>query len=440
MTKTPTALQVLLLSLTTAAGCASTTKGPRTPKPADLEALKAVGEKVSGTIVWTSARAGLPHIFSMKTDGSDVQQLTRGDFTDWNPRLSPDGTKVLFSRSNEEGFVRESRGSDAWDLYVVGADGRGIGKEVENATWGSWISADEILFQRGASVLRKKLGGEEEALVVDTSELPGLAGAVATQPRLSPSGHLVALTLGGARRQVGVWHLKKKYWSVIGPGEEIEWAADGSSVVWVGPEGKGFGEIDRVAVAHGERVAKAKAEAKSEAKSEGEGESEDAPPPADAPGEGDRLLDLPGARSREFFPRLSSDGKWLVFGAAKGNLEHDLEDFEIYIWEVGTPPETAARMTFDPTSDRWPDIFVGGAPKEAAPAEAKTEEAKEEPKKDEAPAEPHKTEEAAPAEKTEKPDGAPAEETTAPAEEAPAEETAAPAKAKGKAKGKKKKR
>ena len=41
------------------------------------------------------------------TDGSDVRQVTKGDHTDWYPRFSPDGHKLLFCRSHEKGFVSE---------------------------------------------------------------------------------------------------------------------------------------------------------------------------------------------------------------------------------------------------------------------------------------------------------------------------------------------
>ncbi|MDB4982563.1 MAG: hypothetical protein JWM82_3315 [Myxococcales bacterium] len=369
-------------------GCATTLEPTRAAKPAELDAMKAIGAKAPGTIVWTSARAGLPHLFSMHTDGSELKQLTKGDFTDWRPRVSPDGTKVLFARSENEGFVPESDANapGAWDLYTIGADGKGLAKEVEDASWGSWISNDEVLFQRGGKLYRTKLGGEEETLVLDLSVIPAADGNVAQQATLSPSGHLVALSFVGARPEVGIWHLKKKSWSRVGAGAQIEWAADGKSVYWVSNRGVGFGELARVAVEHGEPVlSKSTPAAKANASEEGDDAGDDAeeadeaanakPAAADPTG----LLDLPGKRSHEFFPRLSSDGKWMVFGAAKGGGLHDAEDFEIYLWEVGTTPKAAVRLTFDAANDRWPDLFVTGA------AEAKAPAAEEAVKKEEAP-------------------------------------------------------
>jgi hypothetical protein len=67
-------------------------------------------------------------------------------------------------------------------------------------------------------------------------------------------------------------------------------------------------------------------------------------------------------------------------GATQRGHDHDTADYEIYIWEVGTAPESAARLTFHSSNDRWPDIFIPGtvaaapapADKAPPPAPAKT--------------------------------------------------------------------
>jgi len=114
----PTAL-LLLPPFLALSGCAAPIEGlEKDIKPADLDALKAVGAKAGGLVVWTSSRAGNPHLFTMKTDGSETKQLTTGDATDWYPRFSPDGTKILFTRSHDTGFAREADANaiGAWDL------------------------------------------------------------------------------------------------------------------------------------------------------------------------------------------------------------------------------------------------------------------------------------------------------------------------------------
>ena len=69
-------------------------------------------------------------------------------------------------------------------------------------------------------------------------------------------------------------------------------------------------------------------------------------------------LDLPGEFSHEYFPKLSNDEKHLVFAASKGGHEHDSADYEIFLWQVGAPAETATRLTYHTGNDNWPDIFL----------------------------------------------------------------------------------
>jgi len=407
----------VLLALVLASGCAASLAGSeKETRPADLEALKAVGGKANGLVVWTSSRAGTPHLFTMKTDGSEARQVTKGDFTDWNPRFSPDGRKILFSRSQDEGFVREAEGSapSTWDLYTINVDGTEISKVVEDATWGSWFGADEIVFMRGTRIMRTKLGGEDEAKIMDLSRYPIFEGAIVERPELSHDGHFVALTLAGNRRQTGIWNIRQKTWTQMGQGTQIAWAPDGASVYWIdGSDGKEMNRVVREPVVAGT--------------------------PADDR-DPDKLLlvDLGGKRSRERFPRLSNDGKWLVFGAAINSLENDLEDYELYLWEVGSSATTATRLTFHSANDRWPDLFVGEPGKATAPeaedkdkgAEVKQPEEVDAAKAAPAPA----ATETETADKKEEP----AAESEASDEAAPA--AASAAKPKAKAKGKKKRR
>jgi hypothetical protein len=417
-----------LLALALLAGCAEPLAGmEKEVKPADLDALKATGAKAGGVVVWTSSRAGLPHVFSMKTDGSDLKQLTKGAQTDWRPRFSPDGTKVLFQRSHAKDFVRESDANvaDAWDLYTVGVDGNDLKKVVENATWGSWAGPDAVVFVRGSKVMRTKLGegdGETKTLL-DTARYPFFDGAVVQQPELSHDGHFVALTLAGKHRQVGIWSIKKKHWTDLGQGAQISWAPDGASVIWADAMGKEQSRIAREAVVAGQ-------------------------PGDDGDPDKRLLVDLPGKRSRERFPSLSNDGKWLVFAAATNGAPDDLEDFELFLWEAGSPAGGATRLTFHTSNDSWPDVFIGEtgkAPAQDAQADEGNKEAanNEKAERAEKTEKVDETDKAERAHETEEAKAAPAEPEKEPApaagsEEVPDEGAAAPAKAKGN-KGKKNK-
>ena len=70
------------------------------------------------------------------------------------------------------------------------------------------------------------------------------------------------------------------------------------------------------------------------------------------------LLDAPGYWSHEYFPRISNDGRLLVFGAAREGHEHDTADYEIFLWRIGDPWDRAARVSFHTGNDQWPDVWV----------------------------------------------------------------------------------
>src|SRR4051812_44404404 len=156
------------------AGCSAVSgappKGADDAPPADAVAsMKAVGEKANGLIVWSSSRVANHDLFTMKTDGSDVKQITSGDQVDWFPRFSPDGSRILFCRS-KQGWVseRDSNNSEKWDIYTIKPDGTDLKKVVTSASWGSWISDDEILFVRDTKVFRTKVGSSDETQLMDS--------------------------------------------------------------------------------------------------------------------------------------------------------------------------------------------------------------------------------------------------------------------------------
>jgi hypothetical protein len=337
-----------------AAGCATVTGGPPTgggeDKSEDETArLKAVGEKLKATIVWSSSRNGNHDLFTSNADGSDVKQITKGDAVDWFPRFSPDGERILFVRS-QKGWVseRDANSDGKWDLYTMPAAGGEPEKLVANASWGTWVDGETILFVRGTVLFKKKLGDDKEQSLLDSEKVDDLSGALLQQPEMSKDGRYVAITLRGSKRETGIWDLKEKAWTRTGDGCQINWTPDGSSVYWVHPTGNGGSRVFRQPM-KGSKPAK---------------ELDD-----------DALvfIDLPGRRSHEYFPQLSADGQWMVWAATQRGHDHDIADYEIYAWQVGRPPEEAARLTFHTGNDRWPDIFIPGAAKPAT-AEKKSED------------------------------------------------------------------
>jgi hypothetical protein len=192
------------------------------PEQAELARMKEVGGRANGLIVWSSSRLGNHDLFTMKTDGSDVKAITKGEQVDWFPRFSPDGSQILFVRS-KQGWVSEkdANESEKWDIYTVAPDGSNQKKVVTSASWGSYIGPDEIVFQRGTKILRTKLGSDKEEELVDSEGVSDLEGSLLQQPELSSDGKYLAITLRGAKRETGIWDLGKKTWNKTGLGCQI---------------------------------------------------------------------------------------------------------------------------------------------------------------------------------------------------------------------------
>jgi hypothetical protein len=77
-----------------------------------------------------------------------------------------------------------------------------------------------------------------------------------------------------------------------------------------------------------------------------------------ATGQSTLWLDVPGSWSHEYFPKLSWDGAYLVFGASSSGHEHDSADYEIFLWKVGSPDTEVTRLTFHSGNDNWPDLWL----------------------------------------------------------------------------------
>ena len=348
-------------------GCATVGGGPsgseEQPSPAEKQAMASVGGKANGQIVWSSSRLGNHDLFVMNTDGSNVHAITQGDAVDWFPRFSPDGSRILFTRS-KKGWVyeRDANTDGKWDIFTVTTDGKEETKVVDNASWGGWVTGNEIVYVRSTAVYRRALAGGEESMLVDSTKVPALDGALLQQPELSKDGNYLAITLRGSKRETGIWDLKQNTWTRTSEGCQINWTPAGDEIYWVHPSGNGGSRVLHLPVANGK------------------------PTKSDADLDAITLIDLPGRRSHEYFPQLSADGKWLVWAATQRGHDHDIADYEIYLWEVGTPADSAVRLTFHSGNDRWPDIFIGTPASPASTsAAASTAEAAAQGKSQEAP-------------------------------------------------------
>jgi hypothetical protein len=212
---------------------------------------------------------------------------------------------------------------------VMDADGSNSRRLAEHAYHAMWTpDGQSITFLRDNKVMAIDVASGHERLLYDGADKP-TAGRI-DEPVLGP-GNRLAFALKGvsrARRGVGILSLGERQFQRVSPEPsacEISWIGDTGRVVWI--EGTGRG---------GTRVMHT-------------------PSPGAKPEE---LIDLPGAHSHEYFPTVTRDGRWLVWGAAAEGHEHDRADYEIFAWQVGTPAGSAIRMTWSTSNDQWPDLWV----------------------------------------------------------------------------------
>ncbi len=314
-----------------------------TPNGDERKALESLKGTIAGKIVWSTSRASSKHdIWIMNADGTDQKPLTNSpNNVDWFPRFSPDGSKVLFVRS-KSGWAPENDAEmyEKWDVWTVSIDGTGEKKAAADAVWGTWRpSGDSIVFARGPKVFIKGLAAGDEKEAFD-AEKTFKKGVFAQQPVMSPDGRCCAMTLRGTMRETGIWNFEKKEWNSTGGGCEMDWFPSGTKVYRMN-EGQGNGgtEVLQIDV-------------------DKEGKPLNRISGLSIPKEL-RFMDLPGRRSHEYFPRIDKTGQWMVWCATQYGHEHDIADYEVYLWKMGSDKKNAIRLTFHTANDRWPDIFIG---------------------------------------------------------------------------------
>jgi Tol biopolymer transport system component len=301
----------------------------------EREAVSALGRTLDALVVWSSNRSGNHELYLLDLRGRAVRQLTHDPHVDFFPRFSPDGRRVLFLRSQREWVSFREEG--AWDVMLVNIDGTGEERLVRGGYHPTWADQGAaVVFERGPQLWRLDLTTRAQQLVLDGArDFPGVDEIGDFE--LSHDGQRLAFGLRG--RFDGAFGLRGSFsgavtldlasrqLSVLTREQACQttWAPDDRRVLLVETGGAG-----------GTRVM------------------------ASSPDGSDRrvLMDLPGAYSHEYFPKLSSDGRWLVWGAAAEGHEHDRADYEIFVWEVGVPWERAVRLTHHPGNDQWPDLWV----------------------------------------------------------------------------------
>jgi Tol biopolymer transport system component len=150
-----------------------------------------VPAQLVGEIVFESGRSGAKEVWTMKTDGSDLFQITDriGGGQSTGPALSPDGRKVAFS-------LADPTNGDEWDIYVINVDGTGLTRLTTDPAFDGWRPAwspdgQEIAF---FSTRDDPLNDEIYVMNADGSNVRRLTNNPAddAHPAWSPDGSEIA--------------------------------------------------------------------------------------------------------------------------------------------------------------------------------------------------------------------------------------------------------
>jgi uncharacterized membrane protein YbhN (UPF0104 family) len=276
-----------------------------------------------GYVVWSSNRSGNHEIWMMSLPDGDQRQLTSNPRVDTYPRISPDGRRVVFARSQQD-WVSQ-RNESPWDVYVLYLESGTETLVATNANAPMWSGPHTITFQRhGGTVVEHVLEKDKKRVLFESGQGGIPEGCNLQTPSYNASNGVLAVTLRGAKRMTALVGPDGAFRRVAG-GCQLAWTPDRQSLLYVDSGGHMKNRIYRVDPATLERTA---------------------------------LFDAPGAWSHEYFPMLSNDGRYLVYGAAARGHEHDTADYEIFLAKVGDAPENTLRLTHHTGNDCWPDIWI----------------------------------------------------------------------------------
>jgi len=291
---------------------------------------KQVLSDIDGFVVWSSNRNGNHDIFKLSLPDFTISSLTTHPHTEYFPRLSPNGKKMLFSRSQQP-WVSQ-RNFIAWDLYLLDLESMDETLLATNSTYSNWLNDSEVTFLNNAIAVDKiDITTMERQRIFEGGTNNSLPKGMKIQsPEFNPKNGQLLFT--GLQSQIGMntghWGtavlVDGKHYGVHN-GCEISWSFDGSSIYQVASDGKKSThllQIDPV--------------------------SFKATP----------WINLEGEFNREYWPKDSSNGEYLVFGASRGDHEHDQADYEIFLWKTGSDPTKAHRLTFHTGNDNWPDVHI----------------------------------------------------------------------------------
>ncbi len=303
-------------------------QGRKTPPPAGHAALAVGASEASqlprGFVVWSSNRHGNHDILMMELPERRITRLTEHPHTEYFPRISPDGRWLVFSRSHQPWVSQRNQGP--WDVILLDlkrGKERLLAKNGNTPTW----SADGkyVYFQRNIrQFIEHEVKTGKERVVFESGRGKIKPESGLQTPHLSPGRDYVAVTLRHKQHLMGIVDLAGNL-TRISDGCQLTWSKRGDFLYYIDYGGR----MKNALYIYDPATGKSR-----------------------------QWLDMPGEHSHEYFPKLSNDERFLVLGSSSGGHEHDSADYEIFLWRVDAPADSATRLTFHTGNDNWPDVYL----------------------------------------------------------------------------------
>lgn len=300
-----------------------------TPTPSELAARADFAGAFGGDIVFDSSRSGSFGIWRMSADGARIAPIADSPAHEIYPEPSPDGRWIAYARS-----ATLSKRSPS-EIRLCRPDGSEDRRLADNGTFPTFSPDGRTVYfeQERLRVMAVSVDGGEPRQMFPGPK--GFGGFYVVKPRMGPDGRRLVFisNRGGARGwQVWVADLVSGELTHLGAGCEPAWYPDGRRIAHIRESGmrQGTGIVAR-----------------------------DLADPAAAP----VLADNDAPLGHEYFPTVTRDGEWLLWGACRpGQHEHLAFESNYQLFAKRLPDGPPVRLTFDGWNNRWPKKLPAVAP------------------------------------------------------------------------------
>ena len=304
------------------------------PPPAG-KAVMAVDEKrkareatarLNGFVVWSSNRYGNHDILLLSLPDWKLHRVTDHPHSEYFPRISPDGTRIVFARGQKPWVPHSDEKS--WNVILKDLES---GKErllAKNANVPTWSrDGRKVYFQHNVEeFVELDIESGQRRVLFRSGEKRIPAGVWLQTPNYGESRRQMAVTFRKKQRMTVLVHQDSGVKRQVGYGCQVTWSPDESYIYWIGEGGRMHNRIMRYdPVTQKKHI----------------------------------WLDMPGEYSHEYFPKVSNTGDYMVFGASTGGHAHDSADYEIFLWPLDAPSDEVVRLSYHTGNDNWPDIHLG---------------------------------------------------------------------------------